>query len=84
MAEKALQSRGEIEFVYAKKDTYPLAYVRTANGEKILVIINPAAREVCFDYETLPKETVYCLGKEVIAENGKITVPAQSAGFYRI
>ncbi len=84
LAEKALQSRGEIEFVYASENAYPLAYVRTADDEKILVIINPAAREVSFDCNAVPKETVYCLGNEAVAENGKITVPAQSAGFYRI
>ena len=59
---KALQSRGKITFVYAEKNAYPLAYIREAGDEKILVIINAAAE----------------------AKNGKITVPAQSAGFYRI
>lgn len=31
---KALLSRGTIEFVYAEKNQYPLAYVREAEGEK--------------------------------------------------
>lgn len=54
----ALQSRGEIEFVFAKKNEYPLAYVRSCGktteagknqpGEKILVIINPSEKEVSF------------------------------------
>ena len=49
----ALQSRGEIEFIYAKKNEYPLAYVRSCtgknqSGEKILVIINPSEKEVSF------------------------------------
>jgi maltose alpha-D-glucosyltransferase/alpha-amylase len=46
---KALQSRGQIEFVFAKKNEYPLAYVRSSGeGEKILVIINPSEKEAAF------------------------------------
>lgn len=61
---KALQSRGQIEFIYAKKNAYPLAYVRSCGdggtgefagsagkdqkGEKILVIINPSEKEAAF------------------------------------
>ena len=50
---EALQSRGEIEFIFAKKNEYPLAYVRSCAGknqpgEKILVIINPSEKEVSF------------------------------------
>ena len=44
-----MQSRGEIEFVYAEEKQYPLAYLRSDDKEKILVIINPADREVSFD-----------------------------------
>ncbi len=61
---KALQSRGQVEFIYAKKNKYPLAYVRSCGdggtgefagsagkdqkGEKILVIINPSEKEAVF------------------------------------
>ena len=52
---EALQSRGQIEFVFAKKNEYPLAYVRSSGaaeknqcGEKILVIINPSEKEAAF------------------------------------
>ena len=45
---KALLSRGTIEFVYAEKNQYPLAYVREAEGEKVLVIINPSDKEQSF------------------------------------
>lgn len=52
---EALQSRGEIEFIFAKKNEYPLAYVRSCVaagknqcGEKIFVIINPSEKEVTF------------------------------------
>jgi len=80
----ALQSKGEIEFIYAEKDTYPLAYIRSAGDEKILVIINPAARKVSFDCNIIPKETVYGFGGAVSFADGKVTVAPCSAGYYCI
>ena len=81
---KALQSRGKITFVYAEKNAYPLAYIREAGDEKILVIINAAAEAKTFACDAEPKEAIYNFGAAAEAKNGKITVPAQSAGFYRI
>lgn len=81
---KALQSKGEIEFVYAEKGSYPLAYIRSAGEEKILVVVNPAAREASFNLETIAKETIYSFGEEITISDGKIVAPPQSAGFYRI
>lgn len=80
----ALQSKGEISFVYAEENEYPLAYVRSDAEEKILVIINPAAREVSFEYPEPMKGALYNLGGEVKVSNKTIIVPPQSAGFYRI
>lgn len=83
-AHKALQNNGGIEFVYAEKNSYPLAYLRTDGAERILVIINPADREVSFDCAYLPSATVYSFGGEASASGGKITVSAKSAGFYKV
>ena len=80
----ALQSKGEIEFVYAEKDQYPFAYVRSSGEEKILVIINPADREVSFEYDCKVKEKLYSFGGDVKESSGKITVPPCFAGFYNI
>ena len=80
-AHEALKSKGEIEFVYAEKDAYPLVYVRSSGEEKILVIINPAAREVSFDCALAPKETIYRFGGEIACKDGKITVAPQTAAF---
>ncbi len=78
----ALQSKGEIEFVYAEKNAYPFAYLRSAGEEKILVIINPADREVSFDCKYQPKEKLYSFGGEVAVNDEKITVPKCFAGYY--
>ncbi len=80
----ALQSKGEITFVYAKENAYPLVYLRSDAAEKILVIINPAAKEVSFEYAEPIKDALHSFGGEVVASNGTIIVPPQSAGFYRI
>ena len=84
----ALQSKGEIEFLYAEKDAYPLAYLRSRGQadaeEKILVIINPADREVSFDCGYSPKEKLYSFGGEISERVGKITVPPCFAGYYRV
>lgn len=81
---KALMSKGEIEFVYAEKNAYPLAYIRSAADEKILVIINPADREVAFACSYAPKERIYSFGGDICAAEGTITVPPCFAGFYII
>lgn len=80
----ALQSKGEIEFLYAEKDAYPLAYLRSAGEEKILVIVNPADREVSFECGYSPKEKLYSLGGEASENGGKITVPPCFAGYYKV
>lgn len=83
-AHKALLAKGEIEFIYAEKNEYPLAYLRSSDDEKILVIINPANREVSFDCEYTLGEKIYNFGGEA-SNNGKtVIVPPCFAGFYRV
>ena len=73
-----------IEFVYAEKNQYPLAYVREAEGEKVLVIINPSDQEQSFPYSAELKDALYTIGGKAESKDGTITIPAQSAGFYHI
>lgn len=80
----ALQNGGSIEFVFAKEKTYPLAYIRTNKNEKVLVIINPSAKEVSFTGSYYLDNAIYNFGETAICENGEIHVKPCSAGFYRI
>ncbi|MBQ2798082.1 MAG: glycosylase [Ruminiclostridium sp.] len=80
----ALQSKGEIEFIYAERNEYPLCYIRSDENRKILVIINPADREVIFPCNNTIGECLYSLGGSVIADNGKISVPPCFAGYYEV
>lgn len=81
---KALQSRGGIEFLYAEKNTYPLAYLRSGGDEKILVILNPSDRKATFECGLLLKEKIYSSCEGLSVKNGKITVPPCFAGFYSV
>lgn len=83
-AHKALQSKGDIEFIYAEKNAYPLAYLRSSGSEKILVIINPADREASFDCKLTPAETLYSIGGGISSQNGRITAAPRTAVFCRI
>lgn len=78
---KALQSKGEITFVYAEKDAYPFAYMRSAENEKILVVLNPSDKEVRFDSKLALGEGLYSYGGELKADGGSIVVPACSANY---
>ena len=94
---EALQSRGEIEFIYAKKNEYPLAYVRSCagknqNGEKILVIINPSDKEVAFNCDLKKiggadnnlENAIYTFGGKIKTDGKKIFAAGKSAGFYKL
>lgn len=59
-----------------------MAYLRSDDKEKILVIINPADRETSFDGDYAVKEALYTFGGKAAFVDGKVTVPAGSAGFY--
>ena len=84
MAHPALQSKGDIAYVYAEENAYPLAYVRSSEEEKILVVINPAARTVEFPYDGQTGEVLYQFGKGLSSDGSKITIHGQSAVFVKI
>ena len=79
-----LQNKGDIRFLYAEKNSYPLVYLRSSGEEQILVILNPAAREVTFPCDLTPGECLYSLGGNITVKNGVITVPPCFAGWYVI
>lgn len=83
-AHKALQSKGEIEFVYAEKESYPFVYIRSAEEEKILVVINPSDKEVSFQKDLQLGEVIYSYHGEVRKKDNRISVPAASVSFVRV
>ena len=83
-SEPSLQSKGKIDFVYAKQNEYPLAYIRSNGDDRILIIINPAAedKEIECKYETA--EILYNFGKRPYKKNNQLIISGQSAIFYRL
>ncbi|MBD5155307.1 MAG: glycosylase [Oscillibacter sp.] len=83
-AHEVLQSNASLEFVYAQENTYPLAYIRRSGQEEFLIILNPSAQETSFPGVFGPSETIYSLGGEAKFNPATVTVPASSAGIYRL
>lgn len=83
-AHPALQSKGEIDFVYAEELAYPFVYLRSAGKEKILVILNPSDTAATFECQYTLTEKLHGHGDEITASDGKITVPGNSYGFYLV
>jgi glycosidase len=49
--EPALSAYSEFVPVYAEKDAYPLAYVRADGKDRLLVVLNPANRDVTVTFD---------------------------------
>lgn len=93
LAHPALGNRSDYQVIYAKAGRYPFAFLRQAEGEKIVVVINPADRPVEVDLpdDALPSgsHSIQTLWGEADgfarSQNGwKITLAGVSAGIYRI
>lgn len=88
-AHPALQSRGDIQFIHAGKNAYPLAYLRSGGGERVLVIVNPSARAAEFEWEPPKKEGsqgeyIYSCGSPAENKGGTWTAPPCSVSFIKL
>lgn len=80
---KALQSLGEIEFICDGSKGKPLCYIRSFEGERIFVIINPTKYPVSVDAPSETSETIYSFGD--ISLSGKtISAGAVSCAFVKL
>ena len=69
--------------MYCVPEKYPLAYLRRAGEEEILVALNPSGKEVCCKCPYEVKERIYTLGKPAKTEAGVLCLPAESAAFLK-
>ena len=93
---KALQSNGKISFLRDGGEGLPLAYVREAEDEQILVVINPRKTPCEISLEELGKiapvealdqkcgECIYCFGTEPEFSDGRLTAMPKSAVFIKM
>ena len=78
-AHPALSNNGDIEFIYAEKDAYPIAYVREGGGERAVVAINTSAKGASFACDIVPKKEIFRFGGETVFAGGKCIIPPRSA-----
>lgn len=80
-AHKPLQNLGDIEFISDGSKGKPLAYIRSFENEKILVVINPSneSQEISLKYKV--SDIVYSFGKEAEIKDNSIKVNGVSALF---
>jgi len=83
-AHPALLNRSAITFVSRGGQKQALAYIRSCEEEKLLVVVNPFREAVTFPFGDILGEPVYTFGGEAAQENGSITAPGVSAGIYRL
>lgn len=64
------------EFIpaYAKSFTYPFVYIRANGNERLLIVINPANREVTAKFNL----NYECKKPELIMGKGKISIKGKS------
>jgi glycosidase len=88
--EPALLAYAEFVPVYAEKDKYPFAFVRAKGKDRLLVVLNPAGREVqaSFNLNYKMQKPVLILGTGEIApgKNNETTVrlPPVSYSIFRV
>lgn len=87
----ALGNQAEFSPVYAQAGRYPLVYNRYAEGESIIVAVNPADRpaEVVFDADDGSAETAQALfgpqnGLARAGSRWRLSLPGVSAGIYQV
>ncbi len=80
----ALQNKGRIDFLHAESRSYPFAYLRSAGEETILVLLNPSGTPASFESGLPLSGKLYSFGGDITAQDGRITVPAASFGFYKV
>ena len=78
----ALQSCGEIEFLTGSG--YPLAYVRSDDSEKLLVVINPSAQPAELAYSGKAGECLFSVGGGFRAKDGVIKMDGQTAAVFEV
>ena len=83
-SEKALGNLGEIEFICDGAKGKPLAYIRSMDEEKILVVINPTGSEYEISVEGNPDEVIYSYGEGIKSAGNTCKISPASAAFVRI
>jgi glycosidase len=87
--EPALLAYAEFVPIYAEKDKYPFAYIRGNGKDRLLIVVNPAKREVSgsfiLNYKCQKPKLISGKGTILIEENKtSITLEPVSYAIFRI
>jgi maltose alpha-D-glucosyltransferase/alpha-amylase len=79
----ALQSDGDIRFLYAQENSYPLVYLRTQGQQTVAVVLNPRDEAVTVSCP-LPHlcRVLYHIGGIAESDGDDLRVPAASATIF--
>ena len=75
----SLQSRGDIRFLADGAPGKPLAYLRDAEGERVLVILNPADEALGCPLPAPVRQVIYRFGGSVTFTENACLIPPRSA-----
>lgn len=79
----ALGNDGTVEFRYAEEKRYPLVYERSAEGERILICLNPSGKPASCRVEGAePEKLLYERNGRATLQEGALEIPAASASFF--
>ena len=83
LSNTALQSNGDIRFVYAEKEKYPFVYLRTDGSNRVLVVLNPKDEytEISLDESFGSYQVIYSLHGTAELSGNILKVPSASASF---
>ena len=80
----ALENCSDMTFVSNGAPKQPLAYIRSCTEETLLVVINPYKEAVTLCPDQTVGEAVYCIGGSITQNAENLSVPAISAGVYKL
>ena len=84
-ANSALQSNGDFELIFAKKNDFPLVYKRTQGKQSMLIAINPSLSEkTCEVGNILTEKVIFSIGSEANLKAKMLTVPPFSATIFEL
>jgi glycosidase len=84
--EPALRAYAEFVPVYAEKDRYPFAYIRAMGKDRLLIIVNPANREVTatFTINYRSQRPRLILGNGTVSQKGNTVSMSMKASSYAV
>lgn len=83
-ANPALGVDGSISFVWCKKGGEPLLYLREAEGQRVLVALNPSAKPASCPCAFTAKQVLYAHGQAAALADGVLQMAGESATFIEV